>query len=159
MVADIGAEHLRALAERAGRLAIVDPGPLRYALGTARSVVCVARDERAMAPFLDDCDVYLHRVRPWWAEEPRALLGAMLTGVPVLCHRDSMYAEYVTDGTDGLLYEDEAAALGIVDALRGDTSRVEAAGRAARDSASRLLEPRALGHAYVDLVRQWATSP
>jgi glycosyltransferase involved in cell wall biosynthesis len=158
VVADGDAAHLRALAERAGRLAILDPGPLRRALGAARSVVCVPRDEHGVAPFLAGCDVYLHRTRPWWSDEPRALFGAMLIGVPVICHRDSMYAEYVSDGTDGWHYDDEAAALRIVDSLRGDASRVEAAGRAAREKASRVFEPRALGHAYVELVRQWATA-
>jgi len=152
------AEHLRAVAERAGRLAILDPGPLRYALGTMRAVVCVPRGEHALASLLAQSDVYLHRVRPWWTEEPHALFGAMLLGVPVLCHRDSMYAEYVSDGIDGWLYDDEAAALRIVDALRADASRVEGAGRAAREKASRLFEPRALGAAYVDLVERWATA-
>lgn len=158
VVIDDDAEHLRSVAERAGHLAVLDPGPLRYALGMMRSVACVPRDEEAMVSLLARSDVYLHRVRPWWTEEPRALFAAMLLGVPVICRRDSMYAEYVSDGVDGWLYDDEAGALRIVDTLRADVARAAAAGRAARAKASRLFEPRALRAAYVDLVERWGAA-
>ncbi|HEX6138365.1 MAG TPA: SEC-C metal-binding domain-containing protein [Casimicrobiaceae bacterium] len=151
-------EHLRTVAEHAGRLAILDPGPLRYLLGPARPVVCVPRDGQSLAAFLGDNDLYLHRVQPWWSEEPRTLFGAMLLGVPVLCPRGSIYAEYIDDGVDGWLYEDEAAAAAVVDSLRDDRRGVAAAGAAARAKALRLFEPNALASAYAELVSRWASA-
>jgi glycosyltransferase involved in cell wall biosynthesis len=150
-------EHLRAVAEHAGRLAVLDPGPLRYLLGPARSVVCVPRDSQSLATFLADNDVYLHRTQPWWIEEPRALFGAMLLGVPVLCQRVSSYAEYIDDGVDGWLYDDEASAVRIVDSLREDRRRVAAAAEAARAKALRLFEPSPLASAYADFVSRWTS--
>jgi glycosyltransferase involved in cell wall biosynthesis len=81
--------------------------------------------------------------------------GAMAVGVPVLCHRQSIYAEYVDDGVDGWLHDDDASALAVIDMLRADRPRISGAGRAARAKAQRMFEPRALAGAYVDGVTQW----
>ena len=149
------AEHLLALAKSAGRLELVDPGPLRHALGPEPSVVCVPGNGDPCR-FICNADLYLHRIQPWWSEEPRAFFGAMHLGVPVLCHRESIYAEYVGDHVDGWCYDDWADALSIVTALRADRPRLEAAGRAARAKASALFEPRALAISYDKVVHAWS---
>jgi hypothetical protein len=154
MVADDGAQ-LRALAEGAGELRVLDPGPLRYALGASRHVVCVPRDATGIAAFVAAGDVFLQRPAAWWSEDPRPLLTAMALGVPVLCPRTSVYAEYVDDGHDGWLYDDDADAQRLVAMLRGDRSRVHAAGALARAKVRALLEPRRLVPAYCALVEQW----
>ena len=79
----------------------------------------------------------------------------MARGVPVVCPRESIYAEYIDDGVDGWLYDDTATALAAIDALRGDRSTRLAAGRAAREKAHRIFEPRALAAAYVGVVQRW----
>ena len=147
---------LLAIAERAGKLLLLDPGPLRYHVGMSPAVQCIARGERTLAQFLGDADVYLHRVRPWWTEDAgRVLFGAMALGVPVLCPRESIYAECIDDGVDGWLYDDDAAALSAIDALRAEPARRAEAGRAARDKARRMFEAHALADAYVNVVRRW----
>ena len=151
-------DHLRAIAERAGRLDLFDPGPLREPLGASRSVVCIAGDPHDRAHLVAQSDVYLQRRSSWWAEDARMLFGAMLAGLAVLCPRTSMYAEYVADGVDGWLYDDDADVLRIVDMLRGDRERAHVAGRRAREAALARFAPAALGAAYTNLVGTWLQS-
>jgi len=156
VVAADDAPLLEAVAVRAGTLALLDPGPLRYALGMLANVHCIARGDDPLGAFLAGCDLYLHRVRPWWSEDDgRVFFGAMALGVPVLCPRESIYAEYVDDGVDGWLVDDDASALTLIDALRADRTRIAGAGAMARAKTQRLFDPRTLGAVYVDAVSQW----
>jgi glycosyltransferase involved in cell wall biosynthesis len=119
----------------------------------------VGRDESSFADHLAQADLYLHRPRPWWAEDcGRALFGAMALGVPVLCPRDSMHAEYIVDGVDGWLYDDATSVSAILDTLAHDPSRIAQARRAARATALRLFDARALADAYSRVIRRWRTA-
>jgi glycosyltransferase involved in cell wall biosynthesis len=148
-------ELLTTIAYRAGGLALLDPGPLRYDVGMLPAVQCIARGAKTTAGFLADVDIYFHRRQPWWTEdEGRLFFGAMASGVPVLCHRESLYAEYVDEGVDGWLYDTDDAAVAMIDALRANRTRVRDAGAAARTKALRLFEPHSLATAYADAVTQ-----
>ena len=150
---------LRAVASHAAELLLFDPGPLRYEVGMTPTIRCVARDESSFADLVTQADVYLHRPNPWWAEDAgRALFGAMALGVPVLCPRDSMHAEYIDDGAGGWIYDDPPTALAILDALSRDPSRIAHAGRSARTKTLRLFDARALTDAYLSVVRRWRAS-
>jgi hypothetical protein len=147
---------LQAAAEQAGELRLFDPGPLRYSLGSLPAVRCFSRREIDIGGMLRGADVYLHRALPWWAEgSGRALFGAMAQGIPVLCPRESSYAEYVDDGVDGFIYADGASALVAIETLHADRARLLAMAQAARAKANRLFEPRALASAYASVVEQW----
>jgi len=147
---------LQAAAEQAGELRLFDPGPLRYSLGSLPAVRCFSRREIDIGGMLRGADVYLHRALPWWAEDSgRALFGAMAQGIPVLCPRESSYAEYVDDGVDGFIYADGASALVAIEKLHADRARLCAMAEAARAKAKRLFEPRALANAYASVVEQW----
>jgi len=149
-------ELLATIANRAGALVLLDPGPLRYDVGMLSTVRCVARDAAKVAGFLTGADVYFHRRQPWWTEdEGRVFFGAMASGVPVLCHRESIYAEYIDDGADGWVYDSDVAAVATIDALRTDRTRVRDAGVKARAKVLRLFDPRSLASAYADAVTQW----
>lgn len=152
-------DHLRSLAERAGHLCVLDAGPLRYVLGDSRHVACVPRDAMTIAAFLASSDVFLQRRTVWWSEDPRPLLTAMALGIPALCPRASIYAEYVDDARDGWLYDDHAHAERLVAMLRDDRSHVHAAGTLAKAKMRGLLEPRKLASAYRAVVEQWLTEP
>lgn len=150
---------LKDVARKAGELWLLDPGPLRYELGSLPAVRCIGRGECTIAEFLSGADVYLHRSHPWWAEgSGRALFGAMALGLPVLCPSDSIHAEYIEHGIDGWIYDDEATLAAAIDALLVDRSALRDAGEAARATALRLFEPRALADAYVRVVRRWRSA-
>ena len=144
---------LRAIAAKAGTLRLYDPGRLRYALGDDPAVMCVSRREAPLAAFLGTLDVYLYRAREWWREGAgRDLFGAMAHGVPVVCPRASIYAEYLDHGVDALLHDSDDEALEFVAALRADPNRTAAIGAAGRETARRLFDPAALAIAYERLV-------
>jgi hypothetical protein len=152
-------DHLCSLAECAGELRVLDPGPLRYALGASCSIACMPHDATSLAAFVASSDVFLQRPMAWWGEDPRPLLTAMALGVPALCPRASIYAEYVDDANDGWLYDDDAHAQRLVAMLRGDRSRVYEAGSRAQAKVRALLEPRTLAAAYRAVVEQWMSAP
>jgi glycosyltransferase involved in cell wall biosynthesis len=153
------ADHLRLLAECAGELRILDPGPLRFALGASRFVACVPRDAASVAALVASSDVFLQRSAAWWSEDPRPMLTAMALGVPAVCPRASVYAEYVDDANDGWLYDDDAHALRLIAMLRDDRSGVRAAGALAQAKVRALLEPRRLASRYCAVVEQWVAGP
>src|SRR4029453_16660487 len=71
----------------------------------------------------------------------RELLAAMAAGVPALCPRSSIYAEYIDHGVDGLLYDAPEDALQQLTDLRDAPARAVALGRAARAKVSWLVAP------------------
>ena len=149
-------ELLKALATHAGELTVFDPGPLRYDVGMLPRVRCVSRSTRPLAEVLASADLYLHRRLPWWTEdEGRALFGAMASGVPVMCARESVYAEYIDDGVDGWLYDTDDSVMAMLDRLRADRTRLRDAGANARRKALRLFDAPTLSATYVDAVTQW----
>jgi hypothetical protein len=151
---------LARLAAEGFALHLFDPGRARYALGGERRVKCFSRRDVALDTFLAPLSCYLYRADAWWSEgSGRDLFGAMAAGVPVVCARGSIYAEYVDDGVDGLLYDDEDGALACLRALRGAPERCAALGAAARESARRRFDPDALREAYRRaIVAAWARS-
>ena len=140
---------LECVAARGCELRLYDPGRARYLLGPARNVQCVSRREATLAEFLAPLSCYLHRSETWWKEgSGRELFGAMAMGIPVVCPRASIYAEYLDHDVDGMLYHDGAGALEALAILRDDPGRAAAIGTAARETARRLFDPGTLAAAY-----------
>ena len=149
--------HTGALLQRAAAhgfaLDLLDPGRARYALGVSRHVKCFSRRETTLADFVAPLSCLIYRAEAWWKEgSGRDLFGAMAAGVPVVCPRGSIYAEYLQDGVDALLYDDEAGALAALATLRSDPARAAAIGAAARVSARHRFDPATLAAAYRGLV-------
>lgn len=131
------------------RVDVYDPGRARHALGAMRNVNCVSRRQATLAQFLAPLSCYLYVGDTWWKEGlGRDLFGAMALGIPVLCPRGSIHAEYVRDGVDGILYDDAGGALAALAALRADPTRRRAIGDAAGARARELFDPAALTRAY-----------
>jgi len=156
VVAPDDVELLKVVTTHAGALTVFDPGPLRYDVGMLPRVRCISRGTRPLAEVIGSADFYFHRRLPWWAEdEGRALFGAMASGVPVMCARESIYAEYIDDGVDGWLYDTDQSIVTTLDRLRADRTRVRDAGANARRKALRLFDARTLSAVYVDAVAKW----
>jgi len=151
---------VRAIAAVADRIHVYDPGRMRYALGDDPRMLFVPREERGLLPFLSPLRCYVHRVDRWWDEGvAREVFTAMALGLPVLCDRASLCADYIDDGVDGLLYgsPDEAAAR--LNELRQGPSFAESVGRAARAKAARLFDPLSIATAWRKLVHDDAQVP
>ena len=131
------------------RLDIYDPGRLRYALGALPNVRSFSRHEVTLAQFLAPLSCYFYRSETWWKEGlGRDVFGAMALGIPVLCPRTSVHAEYIDDGVDGILYDDDACALEALASLRNNPARRTAMGTAARTSARRIFDAGEIARAY-----------
>ena len=124
----------------AGTLEIYDAGPLRYLIGAEPAVRCSTRGATALRRFLRSVECLLHVGGEWWREgDGRELFMAMAAGVPLVCPRASIFAEYITHGTDGLLYDEREEALLHIEQLRRTPSRRIALGQAARAMVARLV--------------------
>jgi hypothetical protein len=146
-------DFLRALAATAGGLHVYDPARLRYALGGDARVRSFARRGNGLEAFIRSLSCFVHRAERWWDESlARALFAAVGAGVPVVCARQSIHAEYFEHEVDALLYASHEEALQHVAALRSSPARAAALGVAARRKAERLFEPGALAQRYAQVL-------
>jgi hypothetical protein len=146
---------LRALAGGACRVSLLAPGRLRYVLGGNRDVEFHSRRDLPLPAFLARIDALLHRVPDPWEEGcGMALLGAMARGLPVLCSRDSLYAEYIEHERSGLLYADASEVLTWAQRLSRDPAWARSLGGGARARAAALFDTAALATRYTALVEQ-----
>ncbi len=146
-------ELLRALAAGACRLSLLAPGRLRFALGGNRDIEFHSRRELPLEAFFARIDGYLHRVPDRWEEGcGLALLGAMARGLPVLCSRDSLYAEYIAHEQSGLLYADENEVLAWAQRLSSDRGWARTIGDGARARAAELFDTTTLSARYAALI-------
>ena len=147
------ADLLETLAAGTCRLSILAPGRMRFALGRNRSIEFHSERELPLQAFLSRIDGLLHRVPdPWDEGSGRALFGAMARGLPVLCSRDSLFAEYIDHERSGLLYSHESEIVPWVQRLGGDAKWARAIGDGARTRAAELFDAVALRRSYTALV-------
>jgi hypothetical protein len=147
------AQLLRQVVASAGTLALYDAGLLRFELGGEAAVSFHVRKNDGLEPFLETLDCLLICPDPWWREgEGRELFTAMASGIPVLCPAASIYAEYIADGVDGLLYRSPDQAAQQLVELRRAPTRVAALGSAARAKVAQLVDTAALAATVRQLV-------
>ncbi len=154
------AQFLTQVVASAGTLALYDAGLLRFSLGGEASVHFQPRRPNGLEPFVDALDLLLIYPEPWWREgDGRELFTAMASGVPVLCPAESIYAEYIADGVDGLLYRSREEAVQQLVDLRCAPTRIAALGAAARAKAARLLDAATVAALVEQLVTGHASPP
>ena len=142
-------DFINDLASITGRLHVYDPGRLRYLLGGSPGARFFERRPEGLEPFLARLACYVHRTETWWQETiGRELYGAMAFGVPVLCPRNSIHAERVEHGVDGLLYGSGAEARQLLSDLRQTPTTAVAIGRAGRNKVRALLDGESQNRAY-----------
>jgi hypothetical protein len=146
-------ELLQALAAGACRLSLLAPGRLRFVLGGNPDIEFHSRGELPLQAFLAQIDGFLHRVPDPWEEGcGLALLGAMARGLPVLCSRDSLYAEFIEHEKSGLLYADDSEVLAWAQRLRSDPGWARTIGAAAQARAAELFDATTLSTRYAALL-------
>jgi hypothetical protein len=142
---------LKQVVAAAGGLNLYDAALLRFSLGGESSVRFHSRQDDGLSTFLDVLDCLLICPEPWWLEgNGRDLFTAMASGVPALCPAASIYAEYIDDGVDGLIYHSCDEAVQQLIELRRSPTRIEGLGRAARGKVAELVSSTAV----TDIVRQ-----
>ena len=72
----------------------------------------------------------------------------MALGIPVICSRQSQYAEYIEHERDGLVVDSDTDAREAVAELRRNPDLAEEIGAAARQKAARAFSPTALQAQY-----------
>ena len=138
----VDADFIAEVGHRAGALVMYDPGPYRFVLGASRSIRFVERTSDGIRAFLSGIDCLYCRRQPWWDEDDgRGILAAMARGLPVICPRESIHAEFIEDRVDGLLYDDDDEGLALLTELRRAGSWAADLSAAARTKATVLLDP------------------
>jgi tetratricopeptide (TPR) repeat protein len=139
------AQILKHVAAAAGTLELYDAGLLRFSLGGEASVRFHRRKDDGLDAFLEALDCLLICPEPWWLEgDGREHFTAMASGVPVLCPAASIYAEYINDGVDGLIYHSREEAVQQLVDLRRSPARVVGLGSAARAKVAELVDSAAI---------------
>jgi hypothetical protein len=122
---------------------------LRTKLGTEREVEFRSRQTESLRGFLSrlNCLVY-HPLREWNEGRGAALFSAMALGIPVICSRQSQYAEYIEHERDGLVVDSDTDAREAVAELRRNPDFTEEIGVSARQKAASVFSPKMLGAQY-----------
>jgi hypothetical protein len=131
------------------RLLLRGANRLRTKLGTEQEVEFRSRQIESLGGFLSrlNCLVY-HAPREWNEGRGVALFSAMALGIPVICSRQSQYAEYIEHERDGLVVGSDTDTREAVAKLRRDPDLAEEIGVAARQKAARVFSPTALQAQY-----------
>ena len=108
------------------------------------SLELLAADAIPADAFVRDIDCVFYRTNPLHAEAGgRSIVEALAAGVPVVCAHDVGYAELVSHGIDGFVFDrdDDDAALRHLAALQGDAALRQRMSRAARTKAELIFGP------------------
>ena len=122
---------------------------LRTKLGAEREVEFRSRQTESLRGFLSRLNCLVYRApREWNEGRGAALFSAMALGIPVICSRQSRYAEYIEHERDGLVVDSDTDAREAVAELRRNRDLTEEIGVAARQKAARVFSPTALREQY-----------
>ena len=131
----------RRLIEEGCRIRIMGPSPsLKEELGGIESITLLPMFAEEAHLFLQGLDCFFYRTSEGWSEPSgRVVTEAMACGLPVVCHESGGYAEWIEHGRNGVLFESQQEALGILLGLREDRALRERVGREARRTAEELF--------------------
>ena len=156
----VDVQFLKQVGAAAGALELYDAGLLRFSLGGEASVRFHTRQDDGLDAFLEALDCLLICPEPWWLEgDGREPFTAMASGVPVLCPAASIYAEYINDSVDGLIYHSCEQAVRQLTELRRSPARIAGLGSAARAKVAKLVDSAAVADIVRQLVSGNATAP
>jgi glycosyltransferase involved in cell wall biosynthesis len=131
----------RRLVEEGCRVRIMGPSPsLKEELGGVESVSLLPMGAEEAHLFLQGLDCFFYRTSEGWSEPSgRVVTEAMACGLPVVCHESGGYAEWIDNGRNGFLFENQQEALEILLGLKEDPALRERVGKEARRTAEELF--------------------
>jgi glycosyltransferase involved in cell wall biosynthesis len=104
----------------------------------------LAADALPSPAFMRDIDCVFYRTSPLHAETGgQSIAEALAAGIPVVCARDVGYAELISHGVDGFVFDrdDDESALRHLEALHADGELRDRMRRAARAKAEAIFGP------------------
>lgn len=89
--------------------------------------------------FLRSLDCFYYRTSDSFVETfARVVFEALATGLPVVCHKNGGYSDYIENGVNGFLFENENEAFDIIMRLKNNPELRKSIGMAGRQLAERL---------------------
>lgn len=134
----------RRLAERGVRVRLMGATKLQDPLLKHPLIELLPEGHEPAEVFLNGLDVFFYRTGAHVETFGRVVLEAMACGLPVVCDRRGGYADHITSGQDGLLFEDSEDAQHALDALLADEGLRVRLGEAARRKLTQMYSPSAV---------------
>ena len=131
----------RQLVDHGCRVRIMGPSPhLEARLSGLQSIELLPAYAQDTHLFLQGLDCFFYRTSENFLEPSgRVVTEAMACGLPVVCHNQGGYTEWIDDGRNGFLFDTQQEALEILLKLKEDPALRERVGKAARRSAEELF--------------------
>ena len=131
----------RQLVDHGCRVRIMGPSPhLEARLSGLQSIELLPAYAQDARLFLQGLDCFFYRTSENFLEPSgRVVTEAMACGLPVVCHNQGGYTEWIDDGRNGFLFDTQQEALEILLKLKEDPALRERVGKAARRSAEELF--------------------
>ncbi|MER9657333.1 glycosyltransferase family 4 protein [Mesorhizobium sp. M0152] len=98
----------------------------------------------AAEQFLSTLDAFYYRTGSHVETFGRVVFEAMACGLPVVCHSHGGYADHISHGENGFLFETTQQAARILAELKADPALRATVGRKARQTVEELFSPAAL---------------
>ncbi|MCC7199515.1 MAG: glycosyltransferase family 4 protein [Gammaproteobacteria bacterium] len=135
----------RGLARSGARVRLMGAMSLREHMAAEPGIELLPECAEPAHSFLQGLDCFYYRTSDRWVEPSgRVVMEAMATGLPVVAHRNGGYAEWITHGRDGFLFDTQQQAFELLAALRKDPALRAAIGKQARASMERTYSDEAM---------------
>jgi glycosyltransferase involved in cell wall biosynthesis len=134
----------RHLAREGAQVRLLGGSLLQSQLEGKPNIELMPVNYEAPAEFLRTLDCFYYRTHESFPEaHSRAVTEAMASGLPVVCHAQGGYRDFVVHGETGFLYEEEGEALEYLGQLRNDPELRQRVGQAAREKMEEMFGEKA----------------
>jgi glycosyltransferase involved in cell wall biosynthesis len=117
--------------------------PLKDRLAPHPQLELLPQGQFAAEEFLPTLDVFYYRTGSHVETFGRVVFEAMACGLPVVCHSHGGYADHISHGENGFLFETTQQAARILAELKADPTLRMSVGHKARQTVEQLFSPQA----------------